>query len=99
MAARSWKENRVPVRFAHRVIDEGRAGLIASARAIADLDVQDADVDVAGAELARAVAAVDTMLAAVDRRDRAGVGQATVVIAARREAIDSLAKRANSIPK
>jgi hypothetical protein len=97
MAGRSWSANRVPLRFARQIVEEARSGLTASARAIADLPVHGVDGPMARAELVRAVTSVDTMLAALDRRDSVGVGRAMPVIAARREAIDSMAKRAKSI--
>jgi hypothetical protein len=45
------------------------------------------------------VTAVDTVLAALDRRDNAAVARAMPLIAAQREAVDSMAKRAKSLSK
>jgi hypothetical protein len=97
MAGHSWMENRVPVRFSRQLVDEGHSELAASEAAIAGLHVQAGDAASARAELARAVVSLDTVLAALDHRDRTGVAKAMTTIGAQRLMIDSIAKRARSI--
>jgi hypothetical protein len=97
MGGHSWMENRVPVRFARQLVEEGRSELAASGSAIADLHLQSGDAGAARAELARAVLSVDAVLSALDHRDSASVARAMPMIGAQRSMIDSMAKRAKSI--
>jgi hypothetical protein len=99
MAGRGWLQNRVPVRFARQLVDEGRTELAASAHAIADLRVSEVDIPGADAELARALVSVDAVLTALERRDSTGVAKALPNIAAHHATIDSLASRAKSAPE
>ena len=97
MAEHSWMENRVPVRFTRQLVDEGRSSLSASARAIADIRVPGVDAVTARDELLRATTTIDSLLAALDRRDMMGAGRVMPMVTAQRQTIDAMAKRAKSV--
>src|SRR5205085_7117135 len=54
MAGNSWAQNRIPVRFAERLVDESRKSLKKSASAVASLDLPDGAAGEASTELSEA---------------------------------------------
>jgi hypothetical protein len=94
MAGRSWTNNRVPVRFARQLMEEGRSQLNTASRQVRHLRSDNPDQAAAGDALEDAAHAADVVLAALEQRDAQAVGDALSSLGAYRVIMDSLATRA-----